>query len=100
MESAGRLKPGAQYIYERQGATVYAREFGTNERFIIGYDWTPDDGLTKPTEEDIRRLEYRQIMDNILKEAENNPALQDALDRVRIVYELSKENEIKPHHPV
>jgi hypothetical protein len=100
MENVGRLKPGSQYIYERDGATVYAREFGTNERFVIGYDWTPDNGLTKPTEEEIRRIEYRKIMDEVLKEAQDNPALQDALDRVRIIYELSKENKTVPHHPV
>ena len=32
----GTLKPGATYIYERDGDTVYAREQGSTERFVIG----------------------------------------------------------------
>lgn len=95
-----KLKPGVKYVYERVGSTVYAREYGSSERFVIGYDWTPDDGIVKPSEEEIRRIEYRNLMDKVLKEARDNPALQDALDRVRVIYELSKENETVPHHPV
>ena len=95
-----QLKPGVRYVYERVGATVYAREYGKTERFIIGYDWTPDDGIARPSEEEVRQIEYRKMMDDIIKEAKNNPALQDALDRVKIIYELSKRSESIPHHPV
>jgi len=34
----GNLKPGATYIYERNGDEIYAREFGETDRTLIGYD--------------------------------------------------------------
>ena len=33
----GTLKPGATYIYERNGDEVYAREFGYPDRKLICY---------------------------------------------------------------
>jgi len=38
----GSLKPGATYTYERNGDEIYARENGTTERTLVGYDHTPD----------------------------------------------------------
>lgn len=32
----GKLKPGATYIYERDGDTIYAREQSTTERHVVG----------------------------------------------------------------
>ena len=39
----GTLTPGATYIYERNGDTVYAREFGADPstRKEIGWDYDP-----------------------------------------------------------
>ena len=34
----GTLKPGATYIYEREHGRVYAREFGSTERQLVGYE--------------------------------------------------------------
>ena len=85
----GSLKPGATYIYERDGGTVYAREAGSDpqSRVEIGYNYDPrtSDG----------RLLHDHIMDSklwgeIRRAAETNPALQDALDRAIVIYQLSK----------
>ena len=40
----GSLKPGSTYIYERDGSTTYAREFGADPdtRVAIGWDYHPD----------------------------------------------------------
>ena len=74
----GTLKPGATYIYERDGNATYAREFGGTERKLIGIDY--------PT---IEHVNWHEIM--IL--ARTNPALQNAVDRVIMLYKLIKETE-------
>ena len=82
----GSLKPGAKYIYEHADGITYAREFGAphSERFEIGRT------LEKQTlDESLRETE---LWHNIRKEAKSNPVLQDALDRVKIIYELSKDD--------
>ena len=86
----GNLKPGATYIYERDKGTVYAREIGSDPvtRKEIGYNY---DSRT----EDGRPL-HEHIMDSklwgeIRREARTNVTLQKALDRVIMIYKLSKE---------
>jgi len=85
----GTLKPGATYIYERADGIIYAREFGADPstRVEIGrnYDGRTHNG--RPLHEHIRE---KQIWEDIHRAAETNPALQEALDRVKILYELSK----------
>ena len=84
----GQLKPNATYIYERNGDTVFRREFGALDREVVGYD--------------ARMNEGRQLADHIQEEklwgqirhaARTNPALQDALERAIMIYQLSKTNE-------
>jgi hypothetical protein len=80
----GSLKPGATYIYESPdgGETVYARESGSTERRMIGQSLKAA-GLVKDLEQD-------RLWGNIRRAAETNPALQDALDRAVVIYQLSK----------
>jgi hypothetical protein len=78
----GNLKPGATYIYEKADGITYAREFGAphNDRFEIGRDYQ-------------RFLQDElQLWEEIVREGRTNQALQDALDRVKIVYHLSKDH--------
>ena len=76
----GQLKPGATYIYERNDQKIYRREFGSTDRVLIGetmdrvYQERADDHL------------WRQIR----HEAEHNPALKDAIDRVLEIYHLGR----------
>jgi hypothetical protein len=72
----GKLKEGATYIYERDGGTIYAREFGSSERRVIGMDY--------PVVEPIN-------WHDVMIVAKTNPALQQAVDRVIMLYKLSKE---------
>ena len=72
----GKLVPGATYIYERNGDTVYARIAGTTERTVIGMDY--------PVTETVN-------WHDVVIVARTNPALQSALDRVIMLYKLSKE---------
>ena len=78
----GTLKPGATYIYEKANGITYAREFGAahSERFEIGRDF-----------EMILKDEWH-LWEEIVRAGRTNQALQEALDRVKILYHLSKDN--------
>lgn len=79
----GTLKPGVKYIYERADGVTYAREFGEDPdtRVAIGWD-----------------LNKQYQWDKIEHTAKSHPALQEALDRVIVVYELCK-NDNDPTIP-
>jgi len=86
----GNLKPGATYIYERDKGTVYARESGADPSTRIEMGWEYD-----PRTSDGRPL-HDHIMDNklwgeIRREARTNMTLQKAIDRVIMIYKLSKD---------
>jgi hypothetical protein len=89
----GTLKPGATYVYERNGGEIYAREIGKTERKLIGYDYQSDhrtpDG--RPLHEHI--LEDK-MWGEIRRAAKTNPALQKALDRAIMIYRLSKDKPL------
>lgn len=72
----GKLVPGASYIYERDGDTIYARQFGSTERIVVGMDY--------PVTENIN-------WHDVVIVAKTNPALQKAVDNVIMLYKLSKE---------
>jgi hypothetical protein len=88
----GNLKPGATYVYERNGEEIYAREVGQTDRTLIGYQYEnkvdprTDDG--RPLYEHIKE---DQLWGKIRRAARTNPVLQEAMERVKIVYYLSKE---------
>jgi hypothetical protein len=81
----GSLTPGATYVYERSDGVIYAREVGTNPdtRFVVGYESPQDyDRATGVKEE--------KVWKDIRHAAKTDPKLQEALERVKILYELSK----------
>lgn len=78
----GSLKPGATYIYERANGITYAREFGKTERKVIGYD---ADAISNP---------YNPLWQDILSESKVNPSLHKALERVIMLYRLSKDKPL------
>lgn len=90
----GQLKPGATYIYERQGGTVYAREMGApaEERFEIGYDWELDNNPARVRGATRQDILENQLWHNIRQAAKTNKVLLDVLDRAKIIYELSKKD--------
>jgi hypothetical protein len=89
----GNLKPGATYIYERADGVTYAREFGANasERFPIGWDYKPESVPAKSTIFGVPVSEIG-IYIEMMEAAKTNISLQEALDRAKLVYHLSKEN--------
>ena len=89
----GSLIPGATYIYERSGEEIYAREAGKTERIMIGYQYQnkvdPRTNDGRPLHEHIKES---KMWGDIHQTAKTNPALQKALDRVIMIYRLSKDN--------
>lgn len=94
----GSLKPGATYVYERDGGTVYAREAGADPstRQEIGYTYDPGESKRFDARTGDGRPLHDHIMDSkmwgeIHRMAKTNVTLQKALDRVIMIYKLSKE---------
>ena len=85
----GSLKPGATYIYERWDGIIYAREQGAkpSERFVVGYESGREYDSVRTS------IKENQQWHEIRLAAETNPALQEAMDRVKVIYELSKKDE-------
>jgi len=83
----GQLKPGATYIYERNGDTVFRRESGADPstREVMGYDYRTSDG--RPLHDS---LMDSKLWGDIHRAAKTNPTLQDALERAIMIYNLSK----------
>ena len=86
----GSLKPGATYIYEKADGVTYAREFGADPstRKEIGYDYDPRTSDGRPLHD---HLMDSKMWGEIRREARTNPTLQNALDRVIMIYKLSKD---------
>jgi len=87
-----QLEPGETYVYEREGSRVYARRVGQTERILIGEDFLEDIQA--------RREKLAREWEPIVYAAEQNPALQEAIERVKILYELTKQETTIQHHPV
>jgi hypothetical protein len=66
------------------GKTVYSREFGEQEREMFWAD--PEESRVKT------RLQESKEWLNILNASKDNSVLQEAVDRVKIIYHLSKNN--------
>lgn len=87
-----QLEPGASYVYERDGSRIYARKTGGTNRILIGEDFVnPDVAL---------RNSVADEWIPIILAAEQNPALQEAVERVKILYALTREETNIEHHPV
>lgn len=78
----GTLKPDTRYIYESpdNGKTIYAREVGSTEKKLIGYQYQ-------------NNIQQKKLFEEILLESENNEQLKNALENVKVIYYLSKQNE-------
>jgi hypothetical protein len=91
----GKLKPGATYIYERDGKTVYARELGADPstRQVIGWDYDPKAPNTEGYRTWSKKFADEYLWNEIMEAANTNPTLQQALERVKLIYHLSKEED-------
>ena len=83
-------------VYESPdgGRTVYKRSSGQTERVLHS--------IEPSLEAEIRREQQRNVWMDIFNTAEQTPALQEAINRVIVLYELSKDPKTLPPdwHPV
>lgn len=75
IQKMGTLRPGASYTYTTEGDIIVAEDLETSERRIIGAKYPPTDAIN---------------WFDVLKEAEVNPALQNAVNHAIMLYELSR----------
>ena len=83
----GTLTPGATYIYERSEGIIYAREFGKNERHVVGYESGKD---YDPVGVNKRMLSE---LNEVVKMCETDPAMKELLDKLFVMYNLKKTYE-------
>jgi hypothetical protein len=90
----GRLKENTTYIYEKADGITYAREFGSDPstRFPIGWDY-----VSKPDPVKVSTIFGTPVSEvavyiEMMEAAKTNPALQEALERAKLLYHLGKEN--------
>jgi len=90
--STGSLTPGVTMIYERANGIVYARELGAepSTRKEIGWDYDTRTSDGRPLQD---HMQNAQLWGNIHRAAKTNAALQEALDQVMVIYNLSKTDE-------
>jgi hypothetical protein len=79
-------KPETAYIYESpdKGGTIYRRTFGGTDRELHR--------VSDEVSEKLAEIREDKLWDEIRKAAKTNEALQSALERVIILYHLSKEH--------
>lgn len=84
----GSLTPGATYIYESpdRGKTVYAREIGSTEKKLVGYNLPQ---RRDPVQYDIIET---QLWQDIVLAGKTNSALQKTLDRAMLIYQTVKDD--------
>jgi hypothetical protein len=71
------------YVYESPdgGDTVYRRAVGSSDRELHS--------ISKSKQKWDQRVEEEMRWQKIIHAGKTNPALQEALDRARVIYELS-----------
>lgn len=79
----GTLTSGATLIYERVDNRIYAREMGKTDRRLVG--WTDGNSLSMQ--------EYRSSMNEMLSMCETDPAMEELLDQLFVLYNLKKKSE-------
>jgi hypothetical protein len=91
-QSTGSLTPGVTLIYERANGIVYARESGAepSTRKEIGWDYDTRTSDGRPLRDHIQNS---KLWGDIHRASKTNPALQEALDQVMVIYNLSKTDE-------
>ena len=78
-----------KYIYESpdKGGTIYRRKFGEAERELYRVSDEVSDKLAEIRED--------KLWGEIRRAAKSNKVLQDALERVILIYQLSKDHGTK-----
>lgn len=84
----GRLEPNAQYVYKKIDGVTYAQKVGASpdEAIVVGIDWEKSKLWSK--------IKEGELWEDIRAVAKTNKALHDALERVIILYRLTKDDPL------
>jgi hypothetical protein len=85
--SMGSLKPDVPLIYERVGPVVYAREFGSTERYVVGYEVNQENKILGIPQSRVARILAIQQM------TEADPGMRELWEQLEILYNLKNTNE-------
>ena len=85
--SMGSLRPDVPLIYEHVGSVVYAREFGSTERHVVGYEVNQENKILGIPQSRVARILAIQQM------AEADPGMRELWDQLEILYNLKNTNE-------
>jgi hypothetical protein len=90
----GNLTPNVPLIYESPdgGKTIYAREFNSPTRHLVGYHYDINNSHVNTKSPGQQDYEDHILWNEIRQAAKTNPALQKAMERVKILYRLSKDD--------
>jgi hypothetical protein len=90
----GSLKPGVTYIHERVGKTVYTREFGADPstRQVAGWDYDSTNPTFDPRPSGQKEVDDLREWTDIRLAGKKNPTLQKAIENVKIVYRMVKDD--------
>jgi hypothetical protein len=83
----GNLKPDVPLIYERNGPVIYAREFGSTERQVVGYEVNQENKILGLPQSRVARILAIQQM------AETDPGMRELWDQLEMLYNLKNTNE-------
>lgn len=88
-----QYKPNETYVYEKANGITYARKIGDppDQRFEIGRDYDPRTSDGRPLHDHIMDS---KLWGEIHRESKTNKTLQKALDRVKVLYRLSKDDPL------
>jgi hypothetical protein len=90
--STGNLTPNSTYTYESANGVIYRREFGSDpsKREVVGYAYDPqtEDGMPKE-----HQMAEDALWKDIRRTAKSNASLQEVLERAKVLYYLSKEDQ-------
>ena len=93
----GSLKPGATYVYERDSGVTYAREIGAapDTRFAIGWDYDPGESKRFDVRKDVSNGELADHNEwiKIRLAGKRNPTLQKAIENVKLIYRMVKDDQ-------
>jgi hypothetical protein len=94
----GTLKPGSTLRYESDSEGIYAVDIETNERLLVGYNYQRDPLDHRNYKSDPKES---QLWHDIRQAALTDKNLQEALERVKIMYYLTHDKQdVVQHHPV
>lgn len=88
-QKMGTLRPNAEYEYWTIDGVTYSKDKQTLQEEAIGWEYDPRTEDGKPL---IDHLRDNRLWGDIRRKAEDDPQLQDLLDRAKIYYTLKYDN--------